>query len=59
MAPKKMWDAAIKIKKTWKHKACEFFNLPSDCKFGKECKLRHVCLECGEDHKWFEMHFKG
>jgi hypothetical protein len=59
MAPKKMWDAAIKLKKTSKLKACEFFNLPSDCKFGKECKLKHICLECGQEHKWYEVHFKG
>lgn len=50
MAPQKMWQALLKLNKTSKFKACEFWNLPCDCKFGPTCKLKHSCMECGQDH---------
>lgn len=37
---------------------CTFWNVSAGCKFGPECRQKHVCWECGLDHRWIDVHSK-
>ena len=35
---------------------CPFFNCSLGCRFGDQCKNKHVCVECGGEHSWHSNH---
>ena len=37
-------------------KRCPFFNCSLGCRFGDQCRQKHSCVECGENHPWHGNH---
>ena len=37
-------------------KRCPFFNCSLGCRFGDQCRQKHSCVECGQDHPWHGNH---
>ena len=35
---------------------CPFYNCSSGCRFGDQCKHKHLCVECGKSHPWHGNH---
>jgi hypothetical protein len=53
--PAKEWQKIISFKYTG-GKRCPFFNSSLGCRFGDQCKLKHSCAECGQNHFWHGNH---
>ena len=53
--PAKEWQKIISFKYTG-GKRCPFFNSSLGCRFGDQCKLKHSCAECGQNHFWHRNH---
>ena len=35
---------------------CPFYNCSLGCRFGDQCKNKHLCVECGKEHSWHGNH---
>ena len=53
--PAKEWQAITSFKYSGP-KRCPFFNCSLGCRFGDQCKQKHVCVECGKPHPWHGNH---
>ena len=53
--PAKEW-AKITAFKYSGPRRCPFYNCSLGCRFGDQCKNRHVCVECGQAHAWHGNH---
>lgn len=53
--PAKEW-AAITAFKYNGPRRCPFFNCSLGCRFGDQCKHKHLCVECGQPHSWHGNH---
>ena len=53
--PAEEWTKVNSFKYTGP-KRCPFFNCSSGCRFGDQCKHKHLCVECGKSHSWHGNH---
>ena len=53
--PSKEWQKITSFKYSGARR-CPFFNCSLGCRFGDQCKMRHACVECGQDHPWHGNH---
>ena len=53
--PAKEWSAITAFKYNGPRR-CPFFNCSLGCRFGDQCKNKHVCVECGQPHSWHGNH---
>ena len=35
---------------------CPFYNCSLGCRFGDQCRNKHICVQCGGDHPWHNNH---
>ena len=56
--PPKEWQAITAFKYHGPRR-CPFFNCSLGCRFGDQCKNKHVCVECGKDHPWHGNHWSS
>ena len=56
--PAKEWQAITAFKYQGPRR-CPFFNCSLGCRFGDQCKNKHVCVECGKDHPWHGNHWSS
>ena len=53
--PAREWQAITAFKYQGPRR-CPFYNCSLGCRFGDQCKNKHICVECGKDHPWHGNH---
>ena len=53
--PAKEWQKITSFKSPGGRR-CPFYNSSLGCRFGDQCKLKHSCAECGQNHPWHGNH---
>ena len=53
--PAKEWSRITSFKYSGPRR-CPFFNCSLGCRFGDQCKNKHLCVECGKEHSWHGNH---
>ena len=53
--PAKEWSKITSFKYSGPRR-CPFFNCSLGCRFGDQCKNKHLCVECGKEHSWHGNH---
>lgn len=53
--PAKEWSKITSFKYSGP-RPCPFYNCSLGCRFGDQCKNKHLCVECGKEHSWHGNH---
>ena len=53
--PAKEWSKITSFKYSGPRR-CPFYNCSLGCRFGDQCKNKHLCVECGKEHSWHGNH---
>ena len=53
--PEKEWKKIMSFTYTGARR-CPFYNCSLGCRFGDQCRNKHICVQCGGDHPWHNNH---
>ena len=53
--PEKEWKKIMSFSYTGARR-CPFYNCSLGCRFGDQCRNKHICVQCGGDHPWHNNH---